>query len=172
MAGFNQESSYQETLDAYSYGQSVIEVPSLSGGTTRVTAADYYDEYTVRGGFFRVNYDYKSKYLVEVNGRYDGSSKFPRANRYGFFPSGSVGWQVAEENFLASTRNWLDQLKLRASFGQIGNQNIPNYSFLPTMTLNNAYGGWLVNSNYVTAVTSLPALVRNNFTWEKVNTLN
>ncbi len=172
MAGFNQESSYEETLDAYSYGQSVIEVPSLSGGTTRVTAADYYDEYTVRGGFFRLNYDYKSRYLAEVNGRYDGSSKFPRANRYGFFPSGSLGWQVAEESFMSSTRNWLDQLKLRASFGQIGNQNIPNYSYLPTMTLNNTYGGWLVNSNYVTAVTSLPALVRTNFTWEKVNTLN
>ena len=172
MAGFNQESSYQETLDAYSYGQSVIEVPSLAGGTTRVTAADYYDEYTVRGGFFRINYDFMNKYLVEVNGRYDGSSKFPRANRYGFFPSGSIGWQVAEENFMKGTRGWLDQLKLRGSYGQIGNQNIPNYSYLPTMTLNNTYGGWLVNSNYVTAVTSLPALVRTNFTWEKVNSLN
>ena len=172
MAGFNQESKYLEILDAYSYGQSVIEVPSLAGGTTRVTAADSYDEYALRGGFFRVNYNHKNKYLAEVNGRYDGSSKFPHENRFGFFPSGSVGWQIAEEEFMSETRNWLDALKLRASYGMIGNQNIPNYSYSPTMTLNNTYNGWLVNGTYVTAVTSLPALVRSNFTWEKVKTLN
>ena len=68
MAGFNQESSYKETVDNYSYNQAVIEVPSLGGGTGRLTSNDYYTEYAVRGGFFRVNYNYKDKYLLEVNG--------------------------------------------------------------------------------------------------------
>nr|WP_239060704.1 TonB-dependent receptor [Bacteroides sp. 519] len=172
MAGFNQESKYRETMEALSYGQSVIEVPSLGGGTTRVTATDSYDEFALRGGFFRINYNYQSKYLIEANGRYDGSSKFPRNNRFGFFPSASIGWQVAEEKFMAGTRNWLDALKLRASYGMIGNQNIPNYSYLPTMTLSNTYNKWLIDGTHVTAVTTLPALVRNNFTWEKVSTLN
>jgi TonB-linked SusC/RagA family outer membrane protein len=172
MAGFNQESRSQETLDAYSYGQAIVEVPSMAGGTTKITVTDLYDEFSLRGGFFRINYGYKDKYLAEINGRYDGSSKFPHENRFGFFPSGSLGWQVAEESFLSGTRKWLNTFKLRASYGMIGNQNIPNYSYLPTMSINNTYSGWLVNNTYVTAVTSLPALVRNDFTWEKVTTLN
>ena len=87
MAGFNQESSYQETMEALSYGQAVIEVPSLGSGTSTLKATDKYNEFSVRGGFFRVNYNYQDKYLLEVNGRYDGSSKFPKESRYGFFPS-------------------------------------------------------------------------------------
>ena len=172
MAGFNQESSYKETVDNYSYNQAVIEVPSLGGGTGKLTSNDYYTEYAVRGGFFRVNYNYKDKYLLEVNGRYDGSSRFPKDNRFGFFPSVSVGWNITEENFMENTRSWLNQLKLRGSYGQIGNQNIVEYAYIPSMTINNTYTGWLMNSNVVAAVTSLPALVSTSFTWEKVGTTN
>ena len=68
MAGFNQESSYQETLDAYSYNQAVIDVPAMGSGTGTIKATDSYSEYAVRGGFFRVNYNYQDKYLLEVNG--------------------------------------------------------------------------------------------------------
>lgn len=80
MAGFNQESSYQETLDTYSYNQAVLDVPAMSSGTGTIKATDSYSEYAIRGGFFRVNYNYLDKYLLEVNGRYDGSSKFPRVH--------------------------------------------------------------------------------------------
>lgn len=170
MVGFNQESSYIELLDAYSYGQAVIEVPAMSSGTSTIKVTDKYTEYAVRGGFFRVNYNYKDKYLLEVNGRYDGSSKFPKESRYGFFPSVSAGWQIAEENFMTGTRSWLDGLKLRASYGMIGNQNVPAYSFIPTMSINNKYNKWLVNDTYVTAISSIPSLVSNSFTWEKVGT--
>ena len=172
MAGFNQESSYQETVDNYSYNQAVVEVPSLGGGTGTLTANDYYTEYAVRGGFFRVNYNYKDKYLLEVNGRYDGSSRFPKDNRFGFFPSVSVGWNITEENFMENTRSWLNQLKIRGSYGQIGNQNIVEYAFIPSMSISNSYNGWLVDGNRVAAVTSLPALVSTSFTWEKVGTTN
>lgn len=172
MAGFNQESSYMDELEAYSYGQAVIEVPSLGGGTSTLKANDSYDEYAVRGGFFRVNYSYNDIYLLEVNGRYDGSSKFPKNSRFGFFPSVSAGWNIAQESFMERTRTWLDGLKLRASYGVIGNQNIPTYAFNPTMSINNKYNGWLQNGNYVAAITTLPSLVSQNFTWEKVGTVD
>lgn len=172
MAGFNQESSYRETMTATSYGQAVIEVPALGSGTSTLKATDSYNEYSVRGGFFRVNYNYKDRYLLEVNGRYDGSSKFPKDSRYGFFPSVSAGWNIAQENFMQSTQDWLGSLKLRASYGMIGNQNVAPYSFIPTMSVNNKYNGWLQNGGYVTAITSLPSLVSSNFTWEKVATID
>lgn len=170
MGGFNQESSYRETMEALSYGQAVVEVPSLGAGTSTLKATDEYNEYAIRSGFFRANYNYLEKYLLEVNGRYDGSSKFPKNNRFGFFPSVSAGWNIAQENFMENTHNWLGSLKIRASYGRIGNQNVPAYSFIPTMSVNNKYNGWLVNGNYVTAITSLPSLVSSNFTWEKVGT--
>lgn len=74
------------------------DLPSISGGTGEVTATDVYNEYIIRGGYGRINYDYMGKYLFEMNGRYDGSSRFPKENRYGFFPSFSLGWQVGKEN--------------------------------------------------------------------------
>lgn len=172
MAGFNQESSYTEAVTAKSYGQAVLSIPSLGGGTSTLTANDTYSEYTIRGGFFRINYDFRNKYLLEVNGRYDGSSKFPKDSRFGFFPSISAGWNIAEEGFLQNTKHWLDILKLRISYGMIGNQNIPVYAYIPTMTINNKYNGWVSDGNYVTAVTSLPNLVSKDFTWEKVRTLD
>ncbi|MBR8705606.1 TonB-dependent receptor P3 [Bacteroides pyogenes] len=172
MAGFNQESSYSELMEALSYGQAVIEVPSLGSGTSTLRAVDQYNEYSVRGGFFRVNYNYMDRYLMEVNGRYDGSSKFPKDSRFGFFPSVSLGWNVAQEKFMENIQSWLGALKIRASYGMIGNQNVPAYSFIPTMSVNNKYNGWLVDGNRVTAITSIPSLVSNNFTWEKVGTVD
>ena len=172
MAGFNQESSYQETLDTYSYNQAVLDVPAMSSGTGTIKATDSYSEYAIRGGFFRVNYNYLDKYLLEVNGRYDGSSKFPKSSRFGFFPSVSAGWHIAQERFMNSTRHWLDGLKLRASYGVIGNQNINPYTFTPSMSVNNKATSWIIDDTYVTSISSLPALVSQNFTWEKVGTIN
>lgn len=172
MGGFNQESSYQESLEAFSYNQAIVDVPGMASGTGVIKATDRYSEYAVRGGFFRLNYIYQDKYLVEVNGRYDGSSKFPKESRYGFFPSVSAGWQIAQENFMESTRSWLDGLKLRVSYGQIGNQNVNPYMFTPSMTINNKSNDWIIGNDYVTGITTLPALVSQRFTWEKVGTVD
>lgn len=172
MAGFNQESSYMENLDVYSYNQAVLEVPAMASGTGTIKATDTYSEYAVRGGFFRINYTYQDKYLLEVNGRYDGSSKFPKDSRFGFFPSVSAGWQIAQEKFMESTRDWLDGLKLRGSYGMIGNQNVNPYTFTPSMALDNQSKSWIIDNNYVTSVKSLPSLVSRTFTWEKVGTID
>ncbi len=170
MAGFNQESSYTEKLSAQSYNQAVVEVPALGSGTGDVKATDAYDEFAVRGGFFRVNYNFKDRYLLEVNGRYDGSSKFPKDSRFGFFPSVSAGWNIAQEKFMEKTRKYIDGLKLRGSYGKIGNQRVVSYAFYPIMSVSNKYNGWLIDGDYVTAINSLPNLVSSNFTWEKVTT--
>lgn len=172
MVGYNQEAKSTEGLDVLSYGQAVIEVPSLGAGTASLTAKDSYSEFSTRSGFFRLNYNYDNRYLLEANGRYDGSSKFPKSSRFGFFPSVSVGWNIAQERFMAKTNSWLDALKLRGSYGMIGNQNISPYMFIPTMTINNKYNGWIANGDYVTAITSLPSLVSTTFTWERVHSLN
>ena len=172
MAGFNQESSYQETLDTYSYNQAVLDVPAMSSGTGTIKATDSYSEYAIRGGFFRVNYNYLDKYLLEGNFRIDGSDNFAKGSRFGFFPSVSAGWQIAQERFMNSTRHWLDGLKLRASYGVIGNQNINPYTFTPSMSVNNKATSWIIDDTYVTSISSLPALVSQNFTWEKVGTIN
>lgn len=82
--------------------------------------------WTLQSYMARVNYDYKEKYLITVTGRYDGSSRFGANNKYGFFPSVALGWNLAEERFFKSI-GWLDQLKLRASYGSIGNTGISPY---------------------------------------------
>lgn len=120
--------------------------------------------------FYRFNYNYAGRYLLEFNGRYDGSSKFPPKNRFGFFPSVSVGWQLGKERFLEFARNWVDELKIRGSYGSIGNQNIDPYQFTPEMIVDKS-NVWAYNQDRVTVI-GVPGLVRDNFTWEKVTTLD
>jgi TonB-linked outer membrane protein, SusC/RagA family len=171
MGGFDQEKSYYEDLKAYAEQQAVQSTPSFGGATGTKTITDSYSVYTIRSGFFRLNYNWNGRYLLEANGRYDGSSKFPKNHRFGFFPSVSAGWQVAEESFMKSTRTWLDGLKLRGSWGEIGNQAINPYQYTPTMSINSSDGVWLNNGNYVTTI-GVPSLVSSSFTWEKVATLD
>ena len=169
MAGFSQEHNYYEEMKANRKDIINPDMPSFNGSVGEVIITDNFTDYAIRGGFFRFNYDYKGKYLLEANGRYDGSSKFPKTNRFGFFPSASVGWQVGKESFMQSTKSWLSEFKLRASWGQVGNQAIDNYLFLPGMDLKRA--NWLVDGQKPSSL-QLPALVRSNFTWETVETVN
>lgn len=121
------------------------------------------------GGFFRFNYNYAGKYLFEVNGRYDGSSKFPDGQQYGFFPSFSAGWRVSEESFWKSLKNTINEFKLRASYGSLGNGNIDPYQFLQTMGVSRSarlLGG--IRPNY----TQLPNVIPAGLTWEKATTTN
>lgn len=171
MGGFNQESSDYSRFYAQVKGQSVQSVPSFGGGTGEKTISDSYSQYSIRSGFGRINYAFANRYLVELSGRYDGSSKFPTDNRFGFFPSGSVGWRIDQEGFMKSTKNWLDELKIRASYGALGNQNISPYQFTPSMSLNTKGQSWIDGYNYVTTI-STPGLVSSTFTWEKVNSFN
>lgn len=85
------------------------------------------NEYKLAGWFGRVNYDYDGRYLAEISGRYDGTSRFASNNRWGFFPSGSVGWRISEEKFMEWARPSLSNLKFRVSYGSLGNQNVSSF---------------------------------------------
>lgn len=170
-AGFNQESSYFESLYSYNTDILIADLPSLSVASGTPVSYDGYSEYAVRGAFYRFNYNYKDKYLFETNGRYDGSSRFPKNKRFGFFPSLSAGYRLSEEEFMKPLRPWLSNLKIRGSWGQIGNQNISNYAFIPGMAMNKNYKGWLVDGTQVLTFNQ-PSMVSTGFTWERVETLD
>ncbi len=170
MAGFNQESYAYKSFYGQVKGQTTPSVPSFAGGTGDKTITDSYSEYSIRSGFARLNYAFMDRYLLEVNGRYDGSSKFPKNDRFGFFPSVSVGWRLGQEKFMEWSHTWLDDVKFRASYGSIGNQNINPYQFLPTMTVGPSTV-WLDGNDKVSTISS-PGLVSSSFTWETVNTMN
>lgn len=168
MGGFNQEYSMKRYLYAQSTAISNPENPSIGGGTGTLTNGDSYDEFAVRGLYYRATYNYKSRYLIETNGRYDGSSKFPKNDRFGFFPSVSAGWRVSEEAFMEPVRDYVDNLKIRASLGQVGNQAIKNYAYLGTMGTGN---GWISDGKF-NIYRATPGLFSSSFTWEKVETLD
>ena len=169
LGGFTQETSSQKNLNVNRLDMINTDLPSISGGVGEVTATDSYNEYIIRGGYGRINYDYMGKYLFEVNGRYDGSSRFPKNNRYGFFPSFSLGWQVGKEKFMQWADSWLNEFKLRGSYGEIGNQNIANYAYIATMTPQKA--GWILGGTRPITLTT-PGMVSSNFTWEVARTLD
>ncbi len=171
LGGFNQEKSDYRYLYSQAYNMISNELPSLSGtdGVTPPKTRDDYNQYALRSGFFRGSYNYMQRYFVEVNGRYDLSSKFPKDYRAGFFPSISAGWSIANESFMKNTSSFLSALKLRASYGTLGNQNIDTYSYYPTMSVTNS--NWLYGDN-IPKTLQPPGMVRANFTWEKVKSIN
>ncbi|NQX42303.1 TonB-linked outer membrane protein, SusC/RagA family [Pedobacter steynii] len=168
-AGFNQEESTSEGLSSKNYYMISNGLPSISGGTGIIESKDRFNEYAIRSGFYRLNYNFKDKYLLEANGRYDGSSKFPADHRYGFFPSVSAGWVLSRESFMESFSHWMNTLKVRASYGSLGNQSIDDYQFYSVMSPYQPF--WISNGLRPTSLTT-PGLVRKDFTWEKVNTID
>lgn len=129
------------------------------------------DTWSTLGYFGRFSYNYKEKYLFEFNGRYDGSSKFEDGDRFGFFPSASVGYNVHRENFWESSLgSFMDQLKVRLSYGKLGNQNVSSYLYLSNIPISNRLG-WIVDGtrpNYA----GIPGIVSPDITWETSVTKN
>lgn len=170
VAGFNQEYKISTYVNTQVLGQTVESVPSLQGATGEKTIVEGTTEYAIRSAFGRIAYNYQGRYLIEANCRYDGSSKFPKNNRFGFFPSVSGGWRISEEPFMAFANSWLDNFKVRASYGSIGNQNIAPYGYIASMGISQS-SVWLNNDQLVNVI-STPGLIRANYTWETVNTLD
>ena len=117
--------------------------------------------------FGRANYSYLDKYLLEVNFRYDGSSRFSEENRWGFFPSFSAAWRISEESFMKDLPV-IDDLKFRASWGQLGNQNIGLYSFVSNININQG----TILENTVVPGSAITALADPNISWEKTTITN
>ena len=119
------------------------------------------------GAFARINYNYRSRYLLELSAREDGSSKFPTNQRWGFFPSASFGWRLSEEPFMAPAKTWLDNAKIRISAGSLGNGNVSPYSYLQTMSISTS--SVIVGGNKV-AYTEAPNPIPDGLTWERATT--
>jgi TonB-linked SusC/RagA family outer membrane protein len=123
------------------------------------------------GYFGRLNYDYKGKYLLEVNGRYDGSSNFPVQDRWAFFPSASAGYRISEEKFFQPLKSTISELKLRGSYGELGNQDVGGYYFLPNMGA--VTTSWLTpTGTALTPSIGQPQAVANSLQWERVGMLD
>lgn len=141
MAGFNAETYNYKNITAVGQNLSDDYLNDLSlvtpdeSGATITSVKGGQSQYALMGFFGRVNYDYKGRYLLEFAGRYDGSSRFAAGHRWGFFPSGSAGWRISEEPFFAPAKNVFNNLKLRASIGSLGNQNVDNYAYMRTIAI-------------------------------------
>ncbi len=168
--GFNQEiRNYEKIKNIGTYFIS-DEMPAFSLAQDQAErTSDEYQQYNLRGYFGRINYDYDNRYLLELNGRYDGSSKFQSGHRWGFFPSVSVAWRVMQEPFMESLMDYVPEFKVRLSYSTVGNQNIDPYLFNPSMGGEKA--NWIVDGDRPTTLKP-PGLVTDNFTWETIETYN
>ena len=177
MIGFNQEWGYNQNFRAQANTLITPLIPDINATTGTQQTFGGKNHVSLRGVFYRFNYIYKDKYLLEANGRYDGTSRFPSKDRFGFFPSVSAGWRISEEPFMADTRSWLDNLKLRASYGELGNQLLVDnndnpilYPYISTLSIG-ASPYMMYNASRIPYV-SAAGLVSPSLTWETVATQN
>jgi len=149
------------------------KTPTLGAGTTPTAWTDTQTPWCQISYFGRLNYNYKERYLLEANLRIDGSSRFNKSNRWGYFPSVSGAWRISEEPFMQDVKHIIDGLKLRASYGTLGNQNLAGgdaASYYPT-TQNLAMGQISMNDNIYSLVT-LNTLANPDIKWETTTMLD
>ena len=174
-AGYNNESWKSKNVSVAGGNLSSSTLDDLNLATTAASDNNYgggQNEYILSGIFGRVNYDYKGRYLFEASGRYDGSSRFGRSRRWGFFPSASVGWRISEESFFAGARDVVDNLKLRFSYGSLGNQNVSSYyTFLRLVSIKD-FASFTFGDGTIGKYSQLSAPIADDLTWEKANQYN
>lgn len=171
MVGYNQEK--KRTQYYYAGRKDLIdpENPAINQAIGDMAIDGNMGQWAVNGTFARFNYDYKGRYLLELNGRYDGSSKFKKGHRYQFFPSISAAWRLSEEKFFEGVKSWWDNMKVRVSYGSLGNQAVNgNFPYLATYGINTKYGALLGGGRPVAVYA--PGLVSSSFTWETVNQID
>lgn len=128
----------KEGFDSWPYAW-VNNGTAASTGDGLSASGNPYDQERRVSYFGRLGWNWQEKYMINFTLRNDGSSKFARGHRHGWFPSVSAGWNLSSENFMESTRNWLSFLKIRVSYGKVGNQNIDNYRYLSPITVDNTH---------------------------------
>lgn len=170
MLGYEQEERYFTGINATGVNLITEEVPSLSTSLGDKTVKDEIYHWATRGVFGRLNYNFREKYLLEFSARYNGSSRFAKESRWGFFPSASAGYNISQESFWAPIEPYIKMMKLRASYGSLGNQNVNNYLYLSTIPVYNELS-WIIDQERPVYATA-PALISDNLTWETITTLN
>ena len=180
MIGFQAEEMKQQIFGATRKGIIVPELPEID----ITTGLDYNGKvvspsvngsraaWSTAGFFGRLNYNYKGKYLAEVNIRYDGTSRFRREQRWNWFPSFSLGWNIARENFWEPWSEYVGTLKLRGSYGELGNQNTKSwYPTYQTLAVAASSGSWIQNGLKPNTAT-VPGLISSTMGWERVRNWN
>ena len=165
MLGTEQQRTNYSYAMAYRKNFVSAAIPQIDVGSTSPNDAETggsASESAYNNFFGRLNYDYKSKYLLEFVFRYDGSQIFPEGERYGFFPAVSAGWRLSEENFIRDYLPFVNELKLRGSYGELGNDRVPAYQYLQAFQFGN---------NYVLGGSDVPGIYSStlpnpNITWE------
>lgn len=171
VGGFQQEFKQFNYLFAKKMDVISDDVPSIGTSTGQSFVQDGRSSWSTQGFFGRFNYNYDEKYLIEFNGRYDGSSRFSPENRWGFFPSASVGWNLHKEDFFQPLEEKVNAFKLRGSWGVIGNQSVYNYySHLSIINVQQNLS-WIDEGRRPDHAYA-PGLVSNDLTWESVETID
>ena len=170
LAGYEQEERSFTSL--YGRKEDLISqsVPSISTALGASTLTDTKYDWATQGVFGRLNYNFKEKYLLEFSARYNGSSRFDPKSRWGFFPSASAGYQISKENFWHAIEPYVNRLKIRGSYGSLGNQNVANYLYIPTINVNSETP-WIIN-NARPPYALTPNIISENLTWETITMAN
>ena len=164
LAGYNYEQSVYKNTQIVRNGivyEGIRDIRLAVGD--KITATGGYEKWRIAGGFVRVNYNFKERYLLELNGRYDGSSKFPDNSQWAFFPSVSVGWRISQENFWNVDPKAISNLKLRASYGSLGNGSVAAYTFSEKFSISQSER--IIDSKRPQR-TGQPNVIPSSLTWE------
>lgn len=170
MVGYNYEQSIYNSLLSrrngliFEDGENI----NMTNGSGVLLYSDY-EKWRIAGGFFRLNYGYKDRYLLEVNGRLDGSTKFPTNEQWGFFPSVSAGWRLSEEPFWKVNHKLFSDMKIRLSYGSLGNGNVRSYLYRELFDVRQM--SRLINGK-LNQQTSSPSIIPDGLTWETSTTAN
>ena len=170
MIGYNYETSENKYTSIQRNGLLLEDADNLNlvlGES--ITPSSSYSKWRIAAGFFRFNYGYKNRYLAEINGRYDGSSKFPKNHQFAFFPSISGGWRISEEPFWKISKDVISNIKIRASYGSLGNGNISPYAFQELFSINTS--GRIINGTK-NKYTGNPPVIPTDLTWETATTFD
>lgn len=173
MVGFNSEDYNYSTVNASKQVLISSSTPYLSLTSGAATATGGYSAYATNSAFSRLNYTYKNRYILEATGRYDGSSRFPVERRWGFFPSASAAWIASAEEFFKPLAPAFNTFKLRASYGDLGNQNVGDFGYIQSLATGTS--GYLIGgAGQNQIITGAPGLNVDpqTYTWERVSTLN
>lgn len=190
MAGYEHDYDFNRWITGEGYDIISMEVPAISTSLGTKEVEDIINHWATQGLFGRLNYNYNEKYILEMSARYDGSSRFEDGQRWGFFPSASVGYNVAREDFWEPLESYVQMLKLRASYGSLGNQtirapeiirrgqafeevhdpNVANYLYLEEIPIHQRLGRLIdgVRPTYA----DMPGIRSEFLTWETITTTN
>ncbi|MDR0700362.1 MAG: TonB-dependent receptor [Tannerella sp.] len=178
MIGYNREFTQRYYYSMSKTGMITTSLPELNLSTGDATTSNTRNELAMEGIFGRLNYVYDNRYIFEASGRYDGSSRFPKGDRYGFFPSASIAWSIINERFFAAPADKLKitNLKLRGSYGSLGNQVLidsnGNQLYYPSIPYMSASKMSYILDGTQPMMMNQPGVVSPTLTWEKVRTIN